>query len=271
MLTLLACSDFSIVHEKPVPEDTGDTDPIVDTDTTDTDTTDTDTTDTDTTDTDTTPPLECGKILVYSTEGERSGNTGIFDDIRSDPALAAYDVELVEQATDGALTEAMLAGKSQLWVLGTWADPGTTFELSQVSAIRDFVEAGYGLLLAGGGVDGGTDYTDDVNLLAQLWGVRYTDSYDEGEGALAIAGAAGPLVSGVTEVPAFAATADLELEDAAVNVAFRLGGHDAVAWREGDARIVFDRSWQGYTDEARAVGDQAAYVANVAGFLEPCP
>lgn len=274
---LLGCTDYGILYEETikVPDDTGeaDTDPVDDTDTP----WDTDTTDTaieETGDTEDTEPAACERILVYSTEGTAGGDrfTGIFDGLRTDATLARWDVDVAERVEDGLLSDTLLAGASQLWVFGTDRDASTALALSEVSAIRDFVNGGGGVLLAGGPEDGTGSYTEDINLVAEAYGVELHDTYREGTDGdtRAVEDADSTLLAGVRELPVFASVAELSLNDSAVKVAATLGGSAAIAYRDDGKRIVFDRSWQGWQDSYRATGDQSVYVGNVATFLEPC-
>ncbi|MES2642811.1 MAG: hypothetical protein V4850_25230 [Myxococcota bacterium] len=278
-LLLAGCGGYHLVYEKP-GGDTGDTGLPVDTDTdlpddTDTEETDTEETDTDTEETDTEPPRTvCERILVYSTEATSgSGRAlGLFDGLAEEATLARWDVDVWERADEGALTEAGVSGYSQLWLLATDKDLGTALDFGEVRVVRDFVSAGGGLLLAAGPTDSSTSYADDVNLIAELYGVEFDG--DAGEGAdgavLPVRDADPTLLAGITELPGFASVAEITISHAAVQVAASIGGATALAYRDDGQRIVFDRSFSGWGDAYRAMGDQAALVGNVAAFLEPC-
>jgi hypothetical protein len=216
----------------------------------------------------------CDRVLVYSTEGSTGAGRAIgrFDGIAAEAALAGWDVDVQERATDGDLDATVLGAYSQVWVVGTDQDFGTALDIAEVRAIRDFVDAGNGLLLAGGPTDGDVSYGDDLNLVAELYGLEFEDAGREGsDGALLpVEDADGTLLAGVSELPGFASVATLVVRDGAVREAATLAGAPAVAYRSDGQHIVFDRSWEGWSDRYRGLGDQAAYVANVARFLEPC-
>ncbi|MDP2306008.1 MAG: hypothetical protein Q8P18_08270 [Pseudomonadota bacterium] len=279
-LLLAGCGGYHLVYEKTT--DTGpDTGLPVDTDTdtqtdTDTDTdsgTDTDT-DTEDTDTEDTAPAVCGRILVYSTEGTSGAGRalGLFAGLTAEPTLAAWEVDVWERAEDGLLTEAVASGYSQLWIMATDKDFGTALDFTEVRVVRDFVDAGGGLLLAAGPTDGTDSYGDDVNLVAELYGVEFDGAASEGaDGApLTVRNADPVLLAGITELPGFTSVSELTVTDAAVQVAATIAGSTALAYRDDGQRIVFDRAFSGWGDTWRAEGDQAALVGNVAGFLEPC-
>ena len=273
LLLMAACSDHRLNYKLDV--DSADTAADADTDTdsdTDSDSdSDSDSdadSDTDSdTDTDTEPRTACAAILVYAT------GTGGFDGLAAEPALAGFDVDVRRRATAGALDAASLAPYSQLWVFGTDAALDNTFDFDEVRAIRDFVSGGGGLLLAGGYEDAAVSYADDVALLSELYGVTFEGERREADDGTPtrVTSADATLFVGVSEVPAFAAVATLTITDSAVRVAGELAGAPALAWRDDDARMVFDRATMGWSDAWRAEAGQAQLAANIAGFLEPCP
>ena len=188
------------------------------------------------------PRTDCASILVYSTEADDSAgrNGGVFADLPDEPGLAAWDVDVRERADVGILDDGMLTGRSQVWLMGTDADTQTTLEIDEVRALRDFVEAGGGLLIAGGAEGASTSYTEDVSGISEPYGVEMHDSRSEGaDGELLSPTATTSLLDGVSTLPGFAEVAELDVGDD-VAVAAKLGGQPAIAWRT-DVRVVFDR------------------------------
>jgi hypothetical protein len=273
LLLLVACQDYILTTDDKGPadtaaDDTHDTDRPSDTSTSAHDSADT----ADTDDTGTPAPrTACDSILVFSTEAG-TASRGLFDGLESEPALASWDVDVYERAAVGDLTDTMLTNRSQLWLFGTDAGFGTTLSLAEVVAIRDFVNGGGGLLVAAGETDDTTSYSDDVSLIAEPYGVKFDGTYREGaDGTVGrVAGADPVLFAGVTELPVFASVAELERTDPAVETAGNLGGGTSIAKRDDGVRVVFDRSWRGWSDAYRTVGEQGVFVLNVATFLEPC-
>jgi len=219
-------------------------------------------------------PAECGHILVYSTEArsDRDNYLGIFDGLPDDPAFSGWDIEIAERATAGPLSDAMLDDRTQLWLMGTDRDEDTPLEDEEVERIVAFVKAGGGLLVGAEHSDTLYSYTEDVNDVAEAFGVRFDGKRDEG----AAGSAAAPedpdasLMAGVATVPIFQTVPLLTLLDGAVRPAFRLQGLVTVAFRDDATRVVFDRSWGGWRDYSRGVGDQETLVAHVASFLDGC-
>jgi hypothetical protein len=177
-----------------------------------------------------------------------------------------------ERATDGPLTLDDLEDYSQLWLFGTDRDIGTALAFDEVRAIRDFLETGAGLLVAGEHEDESTSYADDVALVSELYGVAFEESAREAaDGELVpLGGVDGALLPGVAEVPGFASVAELGVTDPAVRVAGTVAGKPALAYRDDGPWVVFDRSWEGWSDAHRGAGDQPAVVSGVATFLEGC-
>lgn len=278
MLFLAACADYTFTGKFKVPaDDTAEDTPADDSAPTPGDDTappvDSAVDTGDSADTDT-PPVrtDCHSILVYSTEADDSAgrNGGVFADLPDEPGLAAWDVDVRERADMGLLDEGMLEGRSQVWLMGTDADTRTTMDIDEVRALHDFVEAGGGLLVAGGPEGAERSYTEDVSGIAEPYGVELHDERSEGDdGAPVTPTSTTALLDGVGTLPGFSAVAELTLNDANVEVAAKTGGQAAIAWRQ-DVHVVFDRSWAGWSDDWRAVGDQATYILNVATFLEPC-
>lgn len=212
------------------------------------------------------------RIVVWSTEGRRDRDNylGIFDGLERDPVLAAWDVVVLEAADEGKITAADLAGATQLWIFGTDRDDGGGFSSAEVSVITDFVDRGGGLLVVAEHDDSNYSYVDDVNAVAERYGLSFHDSFREGDDGDVMVphDPDATLCGGVGRVPVFASVAKLDLIDASVNVGFTIGGLPAMAWRDDGVRVVFDRSWGGWRDTFRGSADQAALVANVAAFLE---
>ncbi len=272
-LALTACSDHRLNYGTKdtgdTAADTGRTDTGPDTDT---DTVwDTDDRDTDETDTEEPTPAVCERILVYSTVSGAGRARGRFAGLESDPVLARWTVDVRERADEGPLTAALLEDYSQVWLFGTDPALDTALDFDEVRAIRDFVDVGGGLFVAGEHEDTEESYADDVALVAELYGVSFEGSHREGDdGALATVTAVdATLLAGVSQLPGFASVAELGVTDSAVQVAGKLGGMAALAYRD-DARIAFDRSWEGWTDSWRGTGDQPTLVGDVATFLEWC-
>lgn len=269
LLSLAGCAGYRLNYGKPV-EDTGDTGATEDTagdsgaDTPwDTD----DDWDTDA-DTDTAEPVPaaCARILVYAT----ASGPAPFAELGAEPGLARFDV-VVRDGGDGPLTAALLEDYSQLWLFGTDAELGSALDFDEVRAIRDFLATNAGLLVAAGPDGADESYADDVALVAELYGVTFEGSYREAaDGVATRVTDADPLLAGVSELPGFSAVAELGVGDAAVRIGGEVGGKPAIAYRD-DARVVFDRSFLGWTDDWRGVGDQGVLVGNVAEHLEACP
>lgn len=229
-------------------------------------------------DTGTTDPpdhiFDCGRILVYSTEGVSTGE----DYLDSFSALAGWlepygwEVTVRERAIDGDLTWDALEGVGQLWVFGTDRRFDTPLTDAEFAAAISFADGGGGLLVAADHSDANFSYNEDVNDLSGHFGLRFDGSYYESTDVMSLPlfAPAGPLVDGVTTLPGFASVANLQILDPAVTVAFELGGHEAVAWRDDTVRVVFDRSWIGYADWQIEKFDQLVFINNVANFLDPC-
>jgi hypothetical protein len=274
-LLLVGCAQYRLTYKtggEDAAADTGaDTARAQDTDV-DTDTawdTDVDT-DTEPGDTAVPTPAVCARILVYSTDSSGREH-GRFDGLAAEPGLARFAVDIRERAADGPLDAALLAGYSQLWLFGTDRGLDSSLEFDEVRAIRDFVDTNAGLFVAGEHEDADTSYADDVALVAELYGVSFEGSFREASdgAATAVTGADAALLAGVAELPGFASVAELTPIDTAVRVAGRIGGAPALAYRD-DLRVAFDRSWEGWSDAWRGVGDQAVLVGDVAERLEWC-
>lgn len=216
----------------------------------------------------------CRSLLVYSTEDSTSGDSyaGVFSKLVTMPELDGWSVEVAERGTAGRLTAAMLEGRGQLWFMGTDRDFDTPPDADEVSAVTAFVGGGGGLLVAADHTDTLYSYSEDVNDIAAPYGVQYSGLFDEATDTAPIAPGApqGPLVVGVETVPGFSTVGKLEVTDSGVEVAFTLRDSTAVAWRDDEARVVFDRSWLGWSNAHIDEYDQPALLANVLAFLDPC-
>lgn len=226
--------------------------------------------DTDPEDTAEPSPAECARILVYSMDAT-GREAGRFDGLPDEPGLARFDVHVRSRAADGPLTASILEDYSQLWLFATDRELGTSLDFDEVRAIRDFLSTNAGLLVAGEHDGTAESYADDVALVSELYGVAFEGSFREAADGAAtrVTDVDAALLAGVTELPGFASVAELTITDTHVQIAGKIGGAAAFAYRD-DARIVFDRSWEGWSDDWRDVGDQGALVGNVAEHLEWC-
>jgi hypothetical protein len=270
LLSLAGCASYRLNYGKTVEDsgDTGATDDTAEDSGADTPWDTDDDWDTDA-DTDTAEPVPaaCARVLVYSTAASGPDR---FAALAAEPGLARFDV-VVRDGGDGPLTAALLADYSQLWLFGTDAELGSALDFDEVRAVRDFLATNAGLLVAAGPDGADESYADDVALVAELYGVAFEGAHREGaDGTATPVTDAAPLLAGVSELPGFSAVPELATSDPAVRIGGQIGGKPAIAYRD-DARVVFDRSHLGWTDDWRGVGDQGVLVGNVAEHLEACP
>jgi hypothetical protein len=199
-------------------------------------------------------------------------SSGAFSELEMAPELVDWEVVLVERATGGDLSAEMLDGASQLWLMGTDRDFDTILGTAEADAAEAFAAGGGGVFITSDHTDSNYTYSEDVNPLAERFGLTFSGSRNEASSVSERTpeSPAEVLMAGVSTLPGFATVGVLNLEDAAVQVAFNFDDYPTVAYRDDGPRVVFDRTWLGWSYWQIDMYDQRLFIQNVAKFLEPC-